>query len=94
MNAAGKPLSRRDGLSHEDRLLLACTRASLDDQARDEIQDLAKAELDWQTILDRSKVEGISSLLYVYIQDIPSVATHVPAEILSRLRAIYRGVTV
>lgn len=91
MIMAGQPLSRRDGLSQEDRLLLACTRVSLDDRTRDEIEDLAKAGIDWRAVFERSKFEGISSLLYMHIQDIPSVASRVPAEILSRLRAIYHG---
>ena len=90
MIVTGQPLSR-DDLSREDRLLLACTRVSLDDRTRDEIQDLAKAGIDWRAVLERSKFEGTSSLLYVHIQDIPSVASRVPAEILSRLRAIYHG---
>jgi hypothetical protein len=90
MIVTGQPLSR-DGLSQEDRLLLACTRFTLDDRTRDEIEDLAKAEIDWRVVFERSKFEGISSLLYMHIQDIPSVASRVPAEILSRLRAIYHG---
>lgn len=91
MILGGRHSSRRADLSREDRLLLACTRVSLDDRTRDEIEDLAKAEIDWRAVFERGKFEGISSLLYMHMRDIPSVASRVPAEILSRLRAIYRG---
>lgn len=87
----GRHVSRRADLSREDRLLLACTRVSRDDQARDEIEDLAKAEIDWRAVFERGKFEGISSLLDMHLRDVPSVTSHVPAEILSRLRAISHG---
>lgn len=81
----------REGLSREDRLLLACSRITLHDSERHEIEEVVKAELDWQAVFEKGKAEGVSSLLYIHLNETPSVASRVPSPIRSRLRAIYQG---
>jgi putative nucleotidyltransferase-like protein len=81
----------RERLSHEDRMLLACARVNLDDPTRHEIEEVARGGIDWQTVFERSKVEGTSSLLYVHLTQIPSVASRIPPSIVSRLQGIYQA---
>ena len=84
-------LAWREGLGREDRLLLACSRITLHDSERHEIEEAVKANLDWQAVFEKSKAEGVSSLLYVHLNETPSVVSRIPSAIRSRLRAIYQG---
>lgn len=91
MMKKSQSLAWRESLGREDRLLLACSRVTLHDSERHEIEEAVKAELDWQAVFEKSKAEGVSSLLYVHLNETPSVALRVPSPIRSRLRAIYQG---
>lgn len=79
-------------LSREDRLLLACARISLDDRTRHEIEAAIQDGMNWEMVLERSKQEGISGLLYAHLSGLEGISALVPSDIFSRLGAIYQAI--
>ncbi|HSB67774.1 MAG TPA: nucleotidyltransferase family protein [Candidatus Methylomirabilis sp.] len=87
----GSSSGRQVPLSPEERLLLACARVHPDDPARREIDEVVRAGVNWEAVLERSNREGISSLVYAHLQGLPSAASRMPAAILSELQGISQG---
>src|SRR5947209_7447992 len=55
--------SRRAGVDPADRLLLECSRVTLDAAAADRVRTLLEGPLDWDTVLTRSVRHGVAPLL-------------------------------
>lgn len=68
---------------HHSRLLVLCSRPSLDLGSREEVLRLAASVRDWPRLLGEAEGEGVLSLLYRDLRDDPGA---VPASVLESLR--------
>lgn len=75
-------------LSLEDKLLLYCSRVSMDGEIELKIKEILDKTLDWNYILDCSAKQGVSPLLYWSLSKI-SDGKAVPYEIIKSLEKRY-----
>jgi hypothetical protein len=75
-------------LSSEDKLLLYCSRLSIDEDIKCKIEEILSNNLDWNYILDCSMKQGISPLFYWNLKKI-NCDKNVPSEIMKDLEKIY-----
>ncbi|MDD2754215.1 MAG: nucleotidyltransferase family protein [Methanothrix sp.] len=77
-------------MSSEDKLLLYCARVNVSDDVAPKIKEILSADIDWDEVIDRSLIQGISPMLYWNLSKING-GKSVPAEILANLRNMYYG---
>ncbi|MCK4732459.1 MAG: nucleotidyltransferase family protein, partial [Methanophagales archaeon] len=75
-------------LSSGDRLLLYCTRTSMDEAITQKVKGILNDRLDWDYIVETSMRHGISPLLYWNLSRIDD-GEYVPAEVMTKLRIVY-----
>lgn len=75
-------------LSYEDKLLLYCSRLSIDIEISQKIEEILSSELDWNYIVDCSVKQGITSLFYWNLRKI-TTGKQIPSEILQKLEKMY-----
>jgi hypothetical protein len=72
--------------SHENGLLLSCTRLEIDDVLKDEVKRLLKFDLDWDHIIKTAFQNYVASLLYLNLRRLDE--NRVPKDVLKRLKEI------
>ncbi len=75
-------------LSSEDKLLLYCSRLSINEDIKCKIEEILNNVLDWNYIVDCSIKQGISPLFYWNLKKVNNVKD-VPSEIMKNLEKIY-----
>lgn len=71
--------------SIQARLLAACSRVVLDDEATASLRQAAAHIEDWDSLIEAAAHQAVLPLLYHHLQH--AAPQHVPAEILAKLRA-------
>lgn len=75
-------------LSSEDKLLLYCSRLSINEDIKCKIEEILSNVLDWNYIVDCSVKQGISPLFYWNMKKISS-GKDVPSEVMKNLEKMY-----
>lgn len=75
-------------LLSEDRLLICCSRLNMEEDTKLRVKELLNEALNWNYILDCSKKQGVSPLLYWNLSKISNVKD-VPYEIMNDLEKMY-----
>ncbi|MGH7598202.1 MAG: nucleotidyltransferase family protein [bacterium] len=76
-------------LSPEDRVLLCCTRLTLDEGSRQTLATLLHTTLDWEKLLNRSIAQGVTPLLYKHLRYKPEWWRGIPKFACDRLEKLY-----
>ncbi len=75
--------------SNEDKLLLHCSRLTVDDAVEAAIRGLVRQDIDWYTFLDSARWHGVAQLVFNNLKKIPE-PRHIPADIIENLKSDYR----
>ncbi len=73
----------------EDRLLLYCCRKDTDRRNRDNIIEIQRKNLDWNSFLQKAKENGISAVVFSRLKEIKKDCPHIPPFIFKELKKDY-----
>jgi Uncharacterised nucleotidyltransferase len=76
-------------LSTENRLLLCCSQLKLAEAAKNEMNELIRRPMDWNSILESAHWHGVAPLVYKNLIKC-GLSSQVPNEIIKALKSTYR----
>ena len=79
-------------LSNENKLLLLCSRVSVNANIISQIKNLIKQKLDWNLLFVNATQEKILPLVYFHLSRL-SLMCHIPSELASEFKRISFGIT-
>lgn len=72
----------------DEELIILLSRSKFSDNELSQIEELSKENLDWQYILKRSEMEGVSCFVYQHLKNLP-FKNSIPEDILESFKNIY-----
>ena len=75
--------------TNEDRLLLHCCGTHIDDKTKDKIFEEQRKGIDWDRFLEKAKENGISSLVFLNMNEIRKDCPDIPKIVLDELKNDY-----
>jgi len=76
----------------EDLLMLSCAMRNIKQDTLKKVQEILSPDLNWAYFLQRTKEEGLASLIYKAFLKIPDIEKIIPEYILQDLKIIYYSV--
>jgi hypothetical protein len=73
----------------EDRLLLNCCRKDIGSRNRNNIIEIQRRSLDWNSFLQKARENGISAVVYSKLKEIKKDCPHIPSFIFKELKKDY-----
>jgi hypothetical protein len=73
----------------EDRLLLYCCRKDIGLKNRNNIIEMQRRNLDWNSFLQKARENGISAVVYSRVKEIKKDCPHIPSFIFKELKKDY-----
>ena len=74
------------GFSPTESLLLCCTRSKFDDESRQQILNLLKEKIDWESFITQVRRHGVAASAYLHFKQLEN---GIPERVKNRLRKMY-----